>query len=475
MAARARGLAGFALILAVGSAWAQTPPGTATTLPPDVLQTVEKLRAAGLADRNGYAILEDLVTRVGSRPAGTPAEARAREWAGAMLRAQGFAKVRVEPFTTTSWQASREQAEILAPWPQPLVIAALGASPSTPAGGLSGEVVRFTSLDALRAAAPGAVRDRIVFIDEAMVRTQDGAGYGAAVAKRRGCGILARSLGARACLIRSAGTNTDRFAHQGWGGTALPEAQVPSAALAPPDADTLARVLQRSSEAVRVRLDIQAQFSPAAPSGNVLAEVTGREKPQQIVLAAAHLDSWSLGQGALDDGAGVAIITAAAKLINDLPVKPRRSIRLLLAGSEEPVNSDSGGNAYRDAHRNETHVAAAESDVGDGRVWRLRSRVGDGALPSLRLLLAQLAPLGVLAGDNQGGGGSDIGPLVATGVPVLAFNQDASGYFDVHHTANDTLERVHVDDLRQNIAVWAVALYLLAEMDWDLRAPATAR
>lgn len=467
-----RHFAVITLLLTSGGVAAQTP---APTLPAEVQQTVDRLRTAGLADRNGYAILEDLVTRVGPRPAGTPAEARARDWASVMLRAQGFGKVRIEPFTTPSWQAAREQAEILAPWPQPLSIAALGASPSTPPGGLSGEVVRFTSLDAMRAAAPAAVRNRIVFIDEVMVRTQDAAGYGVAAAKRRGCGIAAKSLGAAACLIRSAGTNTDRFAHQGWGGTAPPEAQAPSAALAPPDADTLARAIARGTEPVRVRLDIQAQFAPAAPSGNVLAEVVGRESPQQIVLAAAHLDSWSLGQGALDDGAGVAIITAAARLINDLPVKPRRTIRLLLAGSEEPANSDGGGNAYRDAHRAEPHVAAAESDVGDGRVWRLRSRVGDGALPQLRLLQSQLAPLGVLAGDNQGGGGSDIAPMVATGVPVLAFNQDASRYFDVHHTANDTLERVRLDDLQQNIAVWAVALYLLAEMDWDLRAAAPAQ
>jgi hypothetical protein len=289
--------------------------------------------------------------------------------------------------------------------------------------------------------------------------------------KRRGCGLAARSLGARACLIRSAGTNDDRFAHQGWGGTAPPETQVPNAALAPPDADTLARALARGAGPVQVRIDIQTQYSTTAPSGNVLAEVSGRENPQQIVLAAAHLDSWSLGQGALDDGAGVAIITAAARLVNDLPRKPRRSIRVLLAGSEEPVNSDTGGNAYRDAHRNEMHVVAAESDVGDGRVWRLRSRAGEAAVPQLRLLQQALAPLGVLPGDNGPtvGGGSDIGPLVATGVPLLALNQDASRYFDVHHTANDTLERVRLADLQQNIAAWAVTLYLMAEMDWDLR------
>jgi hypothetical protein len=475
MTERMRRLTGLAMILALGTARAQAPATAAAppavTLPADVMQTVERLRTSGLADRNGYAILEDLVTRVGPRPAGTPAEARAREWAAGMLRQQGFANVRIEPFTTTSWQASRETAQIIAPFAQPLVIAALGASPSTPDGGITGEVVRFTSLDALRAAPPAAVRDRIVFIDEAMVRAQDGSGYGAATVKRRGCGLAARSLGARACLIRSAGTNDDRFAHQGWGGTAPPETQVPNAALAPPDADTLGRALARGAGPVQVRIDIQTQYSTTAPSGNVLAEVSGRENPQQIVLAAAHLDSWSLGQGALDDGAGVAIITAAARLVNDLPRKPRRSIRVLLAGSEEPVNSDTGGNAYRDAHRNEMHVVAAESDVGDGRVWRLRSRAGEAAVPQLRLLQQALAPLGVLPGDNGPtvGGGSDIGPLVATGVPLLALNQDASRYFDVHHTANDTLERVRLADLQQNIAAWAVTLYLMAEMDWDLR------
>ncbi len=469
MTVRTRPLGAFALIVAAGAAGAQTP--APATLPAEVQQTVERLIAAGLADRNGYAIIEDLVTRVGPRPAGTPAEGRAREWAADMLRKQGFSDVRVEPFTTTSWQASRETAQITAPFAQPLVIAALGGSPATPASGVTGEVVRFTSLGALRAAAPAAVRDRIVFIDEVMVRAQDGAGYGAATVKRRGCGSTARTLAARACLIRSAGTNTDRFAHQGWGASTAPETQVPSAALAPPDADTLARAVARSAGPVSVRIDIQTQYSTTAPSGNVLAEVRGRDQADQIVLAAAHLDSWSLGQGALDDGAGVAIITAAAKLVNDLPRKPRRSIRVLLAGSEEVVGSDSGGNAYRDAHRNEMHVVAAESDVGDGRVWRLRSRAAGGALPQLRLLQRALAPLGVLPGDNGPtvGGGSDIGPLVATGVPLLALNQDASRYFDVHHTANDTLERVHLADLQQNIAVWAVTLYLMAEMDWDLR------
>jgi carboxypeptidase Q len=172
----------------------------------------------------------------------------------------------------------------------------------------------------------------------------------------------------------------------------------------------------------------------------------------------------------VDDGAGVAIITAAAKLINDLPVKPRRSIRLLLAGSEE--QGGFGGIAYGAAHASDSHIAAAESDTGSGRIWQLRTRFGDAALPHARALQQLLAPLGVAAGANDlpaGGGGTDIAPITSAGVPVIALNQDASKYFDVHHTANDTLAQIDPAELRQNIAAWAVTLYVLAEMDWNLR------
>lgn len=456
---RAAALLAGALFAAVASA---------APLPAQIQRTVEQLRAAALADTAGHDLLVDLATGIGPRPAGTPAEARARDWAVAMLRSQGFSNVRIDPFTTPSWHATVERATLVQPAAQELSIVALGGSPSTLAGGITAEVIRFESLAMLQATAPERVRGRIVYVDEPMPRTRDGSGYGAAVGKRRGCGIAARQLGALACLIRSAGTSDHRFAHQGWAGAVPPDAQAPSAALAAPDANVLSRLLARSSAPVRLRLEIAARFDPAAPSGNVLAEVGGREKPGEFVLAAAHLDSWSRGQGALDDGAGVAIITAAARLINDLPVKPRRSIRLLLAGAEEPVNSDTGGRAYRDAHQQEHHVAAAESDVGDGRVWRLRGRPGSQELP-LAALREALAPLGIEAGEfgPAVGGGSDIGPLVATGVPLVALNQDATRYFDVHHTANDTVERVVPEDLRQNIAAWAITLYLLAELDGD--------
>jgi hypothetical protein len=456
-------------LLATDSPAAQPAPPAASTLPPEVARTVAQLRAAALADDNGYAVVEDLVTRIGPRMGGSPEEARARAWASDMFRRQGFTNIRVETFPVVLWQALVEQVAIVEPGNQQLAAVGIGGSPPTPAGGITAPVQRFGTLGELQAAT-ASLSGRIAFVDEPMARTQDGSGYGAAVRRRAGCSQAAARLGAVACVIRSVGTNDDRFPHQGNGG--LPgTVALPTLAISPPDADTLARLIARNTTPVRLRLQLDTRVTPAAESGNVLAEVTGRERPEEIVLAAAHLDSWSGAPGAIDDGAGVAIITAAAKLINSLPVKPRRTIRLLLAGSEE--TGGHGGTSYAAKHGKEKHVLAAESDTGAGRVWKLVTGFGPGALPHVQALATELAPLAINLGATDlapDGGGTDINAIVATGVPLLGLEQDASLYFDVHHTANDTLERIDRNDLRQNIAAWAVTLYLVAEMGWDLRA-----
>jgi Zn-dependent M28 family amino/carboxypeptidase len=201
-----------------------------------------------------------------------------------------------------------------------------------------------------------------------------------------------------------------------------------------------------------------------APSGNVIAEIRGRERPEEIVLLAAHLDSWDSGQGAVDDGAGVAIVTAAARLIRDLPRRPRRTIRILLAGAEE--NGVHGGAAYAAAHANEAHVVAAESDFGAGRVWRFRTRFAEAALPYGRAIQQRLAPLGIVPGDNAASGGADISALRTAGVPVVDLSQDGSDYFDYHHTPDDTLDKIDPAALRQNVAAFAALAYLAAETDW---------
>jgi Zn-dependent M28 family amino/carboxypeptidase len=317
-------------------------------------------------------------------------------------------------------------------------------------------------MTALEAAPANEVSGRIVFIDEPMVRAQDGSGYSAAVRKRSQCAPVAQEKGAVGCIIRSVGTDTHRFAHQGGSSRQSRGASLPAMAISPADADVLGRLSERG--AVRVRLMIQADIRENAPSGNVIAEIRGRQRPEEIVLLAAHLDSWDLGQGAIDDGAGVAIVTAAARLIRNLPRRPRRTIRILLAGAEE--NGVHGGAAYAAAHANDRHIVAAESDFGAGRVWRFRTRFSDQAQPYGRAIQHALAPLGIVLGDNAAGGGADIGALRQAGVPVVDLSQNGLDYFDYHHTANDTLDKIDPDALRQNVAAWATFAYLAAENDW---------
>jgi hypothetical protein len=382
------------------------------------------------------------------------------------LRESGFSNVRVEPFAMPYWDATREEAYIVAQGDERrMVAAALGGSPSTPAGGIEAQIVSFPNMAALESAPNSAVVGRIVFIDEHMVRTQDGSGYGVAVAKRGNCALVAQTKGAVGCLIRSVGTDSDRFAHQGGSSRQREGASLPAMSVSPADADVLARLLAQGS--VRVRMVIEADIRENAPSGNVLAEIRGRERPDEIVLLAAHLDSWDSGQGAIDDGAGVAIITAAAHLIRGLPRPPRRTIRLLLAGAEE--NGIHGGAAYAAAHANETHIVAAESDFGAGRIYQLQTRFAQSALPYGRAMQRALAPLGVNPGGNDASGGADIGRLRQAGTPVVDLAQDGTDYFDYHHTPNDTLSAIDPAALRQNVASYAVFAYMAAESDWVFR------
>ncbi len=463
-------LVALAMLVLSASAAAQQAPAPVAPISAQQQRAVDTLRARALESDLAWELVESLVTEVGPRLAGSEAEARARDWAVDRLRAEGFTNVRIEPFTIPFWDAVREEAAIVAPTQQPMVIAALGGSPSTPAGGLEAEIVRFSDMAALEAAPNAAVAGRIVFIDEAMTRTMDGAGYSAAVRKRSQCAPVAQAKGALACLIRSVGTDAHRFAHQGGSSRQAQGVSLPAAALSPADADVLARLAARGS--VRVRLNIEADIRDNAPSGNVIAEIRGRERPEEIVLLAAHLDSWDMGQGAIDDGAGVAIVTAAASLINDLPRRPRRTIRILLAGAEE--NGVHGGAAYARAHSGDNHIVAAESDFGAGRIYRFSTRFAEPALPYARAFQRALAPLGIIAGDNAAFGGADITDLRQAGVPVVGLNQNGLDYFDYHHTPNDTLDKIDADALRQNVAAWAVFAYLAAESDWSFRDAAPA-
>ncbi|MBI1187779.1 MAG: M28 family peptidase [Alphaproteobacteria bacterium] len=458
--------AAAAVCLAHGAA-AQAP--TPTPIPEAVQEALDTLRTRALASDEAYRLAESLTTEVGPRLAGTAAEERARAWAVAQLRARRFEMIRIEGFAVPHWRAVRQEASVSAPAPQPLRIVALGGSAATPEGGLEADVVRFASLGAFRDAAPSSVVGRIVFVDEGMIATMDGSGYGAAVPRRSACPRLAREKGAAACVIRSVGTDEHRFPHQGTTLDFAAGTGVPAAALSNPDADQIARLIARGP--VRMRLDIAVERDPAARSGNVIAEIRGRSAPDEIVLLAAHLDSWDEGTGAIDDAAGVGIIIAAADLIRQLPRRPRRTIRLLIAGAEE--TGVFGGAEYARVHAGALaqHVLALESDFGAGRIWRFRSRFGAGAAGHHAAMAQALRAADVMVSDTQPAfGGADIAAVRAAGVPVIDLGQNGLDYFDYHHTADDTFDKIDPANMRQNVAAWAIAAYLAAEMDWDFRA-----
>jgi len=438
-------LTALALVLAA--------PAAAQTVPSQVVQ----LRDSALKDDYAWDITEGLTTEVGQRLAGTEAEARARAWAVSRLRAMGFANVRVEPFDMPTWTRGAESAEILAPFPQKLVVAALGNSASTPAEGITGEVVGFDTLADLVAAPDEAVRGKIVFVSHAMPRTQDGSGYGYFGGPRRQGPGIASKKGAIAIVIRSIGTDHHRNPHTGV--MSFPDGvkPIPAGALTLPDAEQLQRILKRGRP-VTMRLTLVSQTGHGQ-SGNVIAEVPGRDPALSPVLVGGHLDSWDQGTGAIDDATGVAIATAAAKRIMDAG-RPLRTIRIVWFGAEE--FGLFGGQDYLKKHGKEPHHALAESDFGAGRIWRVNSKLGKDREAEAKLLQSALAPLGIVPGELDQADGSDIGPMIEAGLPAVGLSQDGTHYFDLHHTPDDTLDKVDIEELRQNVAAWTAMLAVLA-------------
>lgn len=438
-----------------------------TILDPAIKAQAEALMAAGLKDDVGLEFTESLTTEIGPRLAGSDAEWRARQWAMVKLKDLNFQQAYIEDFNIPYWERVTETASVAGDNPQNLAITALGGSKSTAKGGIEAEVVRFSSLADLKAAPADTLKGRIAFIDERMVRAQDGSGYGYAVAKRGGCAQAAADLGAVACLIRSVGTDSHRMPHTGGMSREGALGALPAAALAAPDADQLARLLERG--AVKVKLNIQVKAADSAASGNVIAEVEGASLKDEIVLIACHLDSWDLGTGAIDDAAGCGIVVAAAKLIQDLPLKPKRTIRVVLYGSEEVGLY--GGKAYGEAHADEleSHVLVAESDFGAGRVWRLTTGFGDGAMAYAKAMQDLVAPLGIVPGGNSSKGASDVSVLGNLGVPAISPDQEGTDYFDLHHTSDDTFDKIDPAAFRQNVATYAALTYLAAETGWNFR------
>lgn len=430
------------------------------------LQTAAWIRDAAGDDNKSYAIVESLTTEVGPRMAGTEADLRAVAWAEAKFKELGFDKVWKEPVTFPTWQRGVERAEVLAPFPQPLVITALGGSVATPAGGLQAEIVGFASLESLKAAPAEQVAGKIAFINRHMDAHRDGRDYGPAVGARSNGAVEAARKGAVGLVIRSVGTDSDRLAHTGTMRYDAGVTKIPAAALSVPDADLLANMLKRGKP-VTLKLEIGAQPGPMFTSYNVIGEITGTERPNEYVLIGGHLDSWDLGTGAVDDGAGCAITMAAAEFLNRHGLKPKRSIRVVLFANEE--QGLYGGNQYRDAHAKEIKKiqAAAEADFGQGPVYQLHSRVKPEALPLVKQMQQVLAPLGVEPGGNDAFAGPDLRALMMSGTAAFGLALDGLDYFDLHHTANDTFDKIEPARINQSTAVYATWAWLAANAPSD--------
>ena len=442
--------------IAALAAFALTLP--AVTAAQAISDPIAIARDAAMADEVALDFVEDLTTEVGARQAGTEAEAQARAWAVARLSAMGFANVRIEPFMMPTWVRGGEVAHLVAPYQHTVAITALGNSAATPANGMIGEIVGFSSLAEFEAAPDNAVQGKIVYIGHAMRRTQDGSSYGAYGPVRFSGPARASTRGAAAIIIRSVGTDNHRNPHTG--NTTFPAgvAAIPAGAISNPDADNLERILARSDVPVRMHLLLTPRFLGQQESGNVIAEIPGSDPDAGIVVAACHLDSWDLGTGAIDDGAGCAIIAAAAQRVAAMG-QPRRTIRLLLAGAEEV--GIWGGRAYGERYGVDVrHAAALESDFGADRIWRVDFRLPVTAVSER--IAAALSPIGISRSGQTASGGADIGALAQRGTPLVDLQQDGTHYFDLHHTPDDTFDKIEPAALAQNVAAWTATLAILA-------------
>ncbi len=443
---------------------AVTMPANATTSEQS-LKKAEQLREIALRSHLGYDIVESLTVEVGPRLAGTPADARAVAWAQAKFSELGFDKIYKQPVTVRHWERGNASAEILTPFPQPLAITALGDSVATPKGGITGELAFFDSVAELEAADPKTVKGKIVYIDARMHQHREGKEYSLAVAGRSIGSSVASEKGAIALMIRSVGTDKSRMPHTGNMRYKDGVKKIPAGAISTSDAMML-MAMKKRGKAITVNMDLGTTAYTPKTSYNVIGEITGSTLPDEYILIGAHLDSWDEGTGALDDGAGVGITMAAAKLIKEF--KPKRTIRVVLFANEE--GGLVGAKEYRDANASELHKIklAGESDFGARSIWRFDSQVNPENLGLMAQIAKVLKPLSINHGNNKAGGGPDVSVLPAKGVPVFSLRQDGTDYFDYHHTANDTLDKINPEELRQNVAAWAVVAYITAQSDSKL-------
>jgi len=444
-----------------------SPSPTPTPLPPptvridDYRAEAARIIGAALTSDKAYTRLAFLTDHIGARLSGSKNLERAVEWAIAEMKKDGLDNVRGEKVMVPHWVRGQESLELTSPISQPLALLGLGNSVGTPPEGISAEaiVVRsFAELDAQGESARGKV----------VVYNVPFTTYGATVRYRLMGASRAAQHGAVAALVRSVTPVSLQTPHTGAMSYDSAQLKIPVAAITIEGAELLQRMHDRGDRPT-LRLKMEAKFLPDAESANVVAELTGSEKPDEIVLVSGHFDSWDVGQGAHDDGGGCIIAWEAVRLLKELGLRPRRTIRVVLFTNEE--NGLRGGNSYRDTHRAELskHMLAIESDSGTYRPEGFG--LAATAPPQVRANMEEIAKLlsGIRADRIAAtGGGEDIGPIMREGVVGAGLDVDSSRYFDIHHTPADTLDKIDPRDLQLCVAAMAVMAYTVADMPQPL-------
>ncbi len=447
-------LPAVALVVALAS-WLAVAGQSAASLDA-YRQPATRIIEAATASDEAWMRLAELTDTFGNRLSGSPELNEAIQWVAERMREDGLENVHTEPVLVPHWVRGEEHAELVRPVPQRLAMLGLGGSIGTGPAGVEAEPLVVKSFDELKQRSQDA-KGRIVVFNVPFTT------YGQTVAYRVTGASQAARAGAVAMLLRSVGPPGLRTPHTGVMAYTADAPRIPAAAISTEDAEQLQRMQDRGSRTV-VRLVMNAQTLPDVQSANVMGEIAGSERPQEVVVISGHSDSWDVGRGAMDDGGGCIAVWEALRVLRRLNLRPRRTIRAVLFVNEE--NGTRGGIAYRDRHRGEldNHLLMMESDSGVFRPLGFGFSGGQRARTIVRSIATLLRPLGA-DGVSAGGGGTDIGPAVqSAAIPAMSLEVDGSRYFLIHHTEADTVDKLDPGDMSRCVAAVAVMSYVIADM-----------
>ncbi|WAJ69574.1 M28 family peptidase [Catenovulum adriaticum] len=435
-------------------------------------KNLEHLKQTALADDYSYFVAESLTTEFGARQAGSQAEINSINWLEQQLQEIGLTQINKQKVPVRNWRRHAASAQVTQPYQHQLVTTSLGGSISTTHNGINAQVIRFNSIEDLRSAKPEAVKDKIVYIAKALKQDVHSNEYIKTLNIRQQGAIVAAKLGAKAVIVRSLTTLNSRIAHTG---SVLYQADVkkiPAAAISSVDADLLDRLFTKNLP-VHLTLTLNNTEDKWLNSYNLVADIPGTEQPDEIILLIAHIDSWDLGTGALDNAAGVGIMLATIKQLMNLEQAPKRSIRLAILTNSQLKQS--GMQTFIKTYKDELNqiVAVAESDLGADFITRLDTHLPTSKLTDVDYLHTLVNDLNIERGHNSSTASTNSKYLLPYNVPVVNWVQDSQEYFKYLHSANDTFDKVKLESLQQNVAVYSLFAYVLANSDIDFRAETT--